>query len=72
MKTTKKRFDCVAMKRKGAAAVYAATRGMSHDDELAYWHKLEASLLRAHPPTLGCKRKETERHSSSAVPPREG
>ncbi len=37
MKT--KKFDCVEMKHKGARIVYAATRGMTVDEEVAYWRQ---------------------------------
>ena len=37
MKT--KDFDCVEMKRKGAQKVYAATKGMTVEEEVEYWRK---------------------------------
>ena len=37
MKT--KNFDCVEMKRKGAQKVYAATKGMTVEEEVEYWRK---------------------------------
>ncbi len=39
MKTKTKEFDCVEMKRKGARKVYKATKGMSIEEEVAYWQK---------------------------------
>ena len=42
--TTKKRFDCVGMKRKGTAYVYQLTKGMTHDQELAFWKEQEAQV----------------------------
>jgi len=42
---TRKRFDCVAMKRRGTEYVYAQTHGMSREEELAYWRKLEREML---------------------------
>ncbi len=33
----KKKFDCVAMKRKGARQVYDAVKGMTVDQEVAFW-----------------------------------
>ena len=45
MKTTRKRFDCVAMKRKGAMHVYELTRNMTRAEELAFWKDQEAKLL---------------------------
>jgi hypothetical protein len=35
MKT--KTFDCVEMKRRGGRAVYEAVKGMTVEQELAYW-----------------------------------
>ena len=35
--TKKKEFDCVEMKHKGAEKVQAAIRGMTREQELAYW-----------------------------------
>ncbi len=35
MKT--KTFDCVEMKRKGSAFVYEQLKGMTQDEEIAYW-----------------------------------
>jgi len=37
MKT--KTFDCVEMKRKGAERVMERTKGMTREEELAYWKK---------------------------------
>lgn len=34
---TTKKFDCVEMKRKGARSVYEATKGMTIEEEVAYW-----------------------------------
>ena len=43
MKT--KTFDCVAMKRVGSRQIYEKIKGMTPEQELAYWqerhHKLE-------------------------------
>ena len=33
----KKRFSCVAMKRREALKVWEETRGMTREEELAYW-----------------------------------
>ena len=35
----KKKFDCVEMKRKGAERVMERTKGMTREEELAYWKK---------------------------------
>jgi hypothetical protein len=45
MKTTKKAFDCVAMKRRGASHVYELTKNMTRAEELAFWKAQEAKLL---------------------------
>jgi hypothetical protein len=41
---TKKRFDCVAMKRAGAAEVYRVTKGMTLEQELRFWRKETAAI----------------------------
>ncbi len=35
----KKKFDCVAMKRRGAEIVYEQIKDMTIDEELEYWRK---------------------------------
>ncbi len=42
MKT--KTFDCIEMKRRGAARIFEATRGMSIEQEVAYWHRRTEAL----------------------------
>jgi hypothetical protein len=44
MEATRKKFDCVEMKRKGAARVRAETKDMSKAEQLAYWSKGTAEL----------------------------
>ena len=44
MKT--KTFDCVKMKRKGGHRVYEQTRGMTPDEELAFWQKRTTQLAK--------------------------
>lgn len=47
MKTTtakKKSFDCVAMKRAGAAYVHELIKDMTRQEELAFWRKREAEF----------------------------
>ena len=39
-----KSFDCVAMKRKGAEAVYQKIATLSMEQQLEYWSKGSASL----------------------------
>ena len=46
MERKKKAFDCVEMKRKGAEAILRATAGMSREEELAYWARGTADLLK--------------------------
>ncbi len=40
----KSRFDCVAMKRRGAARVYRQIQGMTVPEEVAYWAELSDKL----------------------------
>ena len=47
MKT--KVFDCVAMKHKGASKIYEQTKGMTLEQELAWWKKREAATLKRLP-----------------------
>jgi hypothetical protein len=42
----KKAFDCVEMMHAGAAKVRAETRGMSMDQQVAYWRKRTDVLRR--------------------------
>lgn len=35
----KKKFDCVAMKRLIQEKIYCETHGMSHQEQIAYFHK---------------------------------
>jgi len=44
MKT--KTFDCVEMKRRGAARIYEQTKDMTVQEELAFWKKRTAALRR--------------------------
>ena len=39
VKKKTKTFDCVEMKRKGAERVMERTKGMTREEELAYWKK---------------------------------
>ena len=45
MTKTRKAFDCVAMKREGAACVYELTKNMTRAEELAFWKAEAAKLL---------------------------
>ena len=42
---TKKTFDCVEMKRRGAERIRSLTAGMTIDEQLAFW-KERTELLR--------------------------
>lgn len=42
---TKKSFDCVKMKHRGAARVQAEIAGMSREEQIEYWRKQTADLL---------------------------
>lgn len=42
----KKAFDCVEMKRRGAEHVRQATKGMTPEQELAYWRERDMALRR--------------------------
>jgi len=46
MATKTKRFDCVAMKRRGAERVRRATQGMTREEEFAFWARGTEELLR--------------------------
>lgn len=39
-----KAFDCVEMKRRGGRRVYERIRGMTRQEELAYWREQGARL----------------------------
>lgn len=43
MKATMKKFDCVEMKRKGAAKIYEQIKDMTPEQELAWWKEREAA-----------------------------
>lgn len=45
METQTKTFDCVQMKRRGAARVRSETEGMTRAQRLAYWEKGTKELL---------------------------
>ena len=46
MGTKKKTFDCVEMKRRGAEKVRSATKNMTREEELAFWSRGTAELLK--------------------------
>lgn len=43
---TTKAFDCVEMKRRGAAAVYEALKDKSVEEQIAYWRKRSVGMRR--------------------------
>jgi hypothetical protein len=45
MKTKTKTFDCVAMKRAGAAQVYGKAHGMTFQKRVEYWRQQTAATL---------------------------
>jgi hypothetical protein len=49
MKTRKKDFDCVEMKRKGARKVHEAIKGMTVEEEVAYWRVRTEEALKKYP-----------------------
>ena len=46
MGTKTKMFDCVEMKRRGAEKVQRVTQGMTRAEELAFWARGTAELLK--------------------------
>ncbi len=46
MKTKRKTFDCVAMKRAGAFRVYRRLKGMTLEEKVAFWQKRSESFQR--------------------------
>ncbi|MBM3473382.1 MAG: hypothetical protein FJX75_08955 [Armatimonadetes bacterium] len=44
MRTRKKKFDCVELQHRGGLAIYEATKGMTREEELAYWARRTAEL----------------------------
>ncbi len=45
METRTKKFDCVEMKRRGAARVREEIKGLTKAEQLAYWKKGAEELL---------------------------
>ena len=42
----KKRFDCVEMQHEGGRRIYEAVKGMTFEEEVAYWRRRNASMRR--------------------------
>ena len=47
--TKKKSFDCVDMMHAGALRIYAETKDMTEEEELAYWRQRAEAARRKHP-----------------------
>ena len=54
---TAKTFDCVQVKRRGALRVYEETKGMTREQELAYWRKQDEEFRAA-------RRREAEKQAA--------
>ena len=46
MKRKKKKFDCVEMKRRGAALLREKLKGMTPEEELEFWRRETEKLRR--------------------------
>lgn len=44
MKSKTKAFDCVEMKRRGAALVYEKLKSMSQEEQIDYWRRRTGEL----------------------------
>lgn len=53
---TKKAFDCVEMKRRGAERIYNQVANMTLKEQLAFWRE-RTELLRKHQQTVKMKSK---------------
>lgn len=47
MKTEKKAFDCVEMKRAGSLRIYEETKNLSLEEKREYWRKATEETLAA-------------------------
>ena len=45
MRTKTKTFDCVEMMHRGALRIYEETKGMTVQEELAYWRERHAEAI---------------------------
>lgn len=61
MKKTEKEFDCVAMKRAGAARVYETTKDMTPEEELAFWRQKDVEMAQKYPEMRVLRAPEAER-----------
>ena len=53
---TKKMFDCVEMKRRGAERIYNQIADMTLEEQLAFWQE-RTELLRKHQQAVKTRRK---------------
>jgi len=53
---TKKTFDCVVMKRRGAERIYSQIADMTFEEQLAFWQE-RTGLLRKHQQAVKTERK---------------
>jgi len=52
----KKTFDCIAMKERGERAIYERLKGMSLEEQVAYWEKRNEELRREREAALARRR----------------
>ncbi len=45
------KFDCVEMMHRGALRIYEETKGMSVEEELAYWQRRDKPVSKRRPGT---------------------
>ncbi len=53
MESKKKTFDCVEMKRRGAALVYERLKDMSEEEELEYWRRRTEEMRKEQAEAIG-------------------
>lgn len=49
MKKSDKDFDCVDLMHEGALRIHEETKGMTEEEELAYWREKYEEARREHP-----------------------
>lgn len=60
MKTKKKTFDCVEMKRRGAARVYEKLKDLSTEQQVEYWRMRNDEMLRERDEVRATLRKKSK------------
>ena len=60
MKTQKKTFDCVEMKRRGAARVYEKLKDLSLEQQVEYWLMRNEEMLRERDEARATLRKKSQ------------